>query len=160
MARLQTLTNAPVDFGTSMVSFERVFEVLDVPNEIVEKENAHVAGCSARNTGIPGCRFPLHQGREGAPPGSATLWPDARRSGSIIRQSVDEKRSGSEGDDDKGKVEPIQARDEVLEHISFRAEPGQLVALVGPSGAGKTTLNVSYSPSLRPYRRPNIDRWA
>ncbi len=39
---LQTLTNAPVDFATSMVSFERVFEVLDVPNEIVEKENAHI----------------------------------------------------------------------------------------------------------------------
>ena len=41
---LQTLTNAPVDFATSMVSFERVFEVLDVPNEIVEKENARVLG--------------------------------------------------------------------------------------------------------------------
>ena len=33
-----------------------------------------------------------------------------------------------------------QARTEVLEEVSFRAEAGQLVAVVGPSGAGKTTL--------------------
>ena len=39
---LQSLTNAPVDFATSMVSFERVFEVLDLPLEIVEKPDAIV----------------------------------------------------------------------------------------------------------------------
>ena len=39
---LQVLTNAPVDFATSIVSFERVFEVLDLPQEIVEKPDAHV----------------------------------------------------------------------------------------------------------------------
>ena len=37
---LQVLTNAPVDFATSLVSFERVFEVLDLPQEIVEKPDA------------------------------------------------------------------------------------------------------------------------
>jgi ATP-binding cassette subfamily B protein len=35
---------------------------------------------------------------------------------------------------------PTQAREQALEHISFQVKPGQLVALVGPSGAGKTTL--------------------
>ncbi|MCZ7666080.1 MAG: hypothetical protein M5U34_01970 [Chloroflexi bacterium] len=38
---LMALTNAPVEFATSMVSFERVFEALDIPMEIVEKEEAH-----------------------------------------------------------------------------------------------------------------------
>jgi len=37
---LQVLTNAPVDFATSLVSFERVFEVLDLPQEIIEKPDA------------------------------------------------------------------------------------------------------------------------
>ncbi|MCB0118012.1 MAG: ABC transporter ATP-binding protein, partial [Anaerolineales bacterium] len=37
---LQGLASAPVDFSTSMVSFERVFEVIDLPQDIIEKENA------------------------------------------------------------------------------------------------------------------------
>ena len=45
---LQVLTNAPVDFATSMVSFERVFEVLDLPQEITEKADAHVCRRCAR----------------------------------------------------------------------------------------------------------------
>ncbi|HRF95659.1 MAG TPA: hypothetical protein PLZ51_10710, partial [Aggregatilineales bacterium] len=39
---LQALTNAPVDFATSMVSFERVFEIIDKPIEITEKADAVV----------------------------------------------------------------------------------------------------------------------
>src|SRR5215204_5542968 len=39
---LQGLASAPVEFSTSMVSFERVFEIIDLPEDIVEKENAIV----------------------------------------------------------------------------------------------------------------------
>ena len=138
---LQTLTNAPVDFATSMVSFERVFEVLDVPHEIVEKENAHVLGEVRGVLEFQDVGF--HYTREGK-----GLLREVRRFGqmqdvvAVLSGDATEKRSGGENghDDEKATVEPSQARDEVLEHISFRAEPGQLVALVGPSGAGKTTL--------------------
>jgi ATP-binding cassette subfamily B protein len=51
---------------------------------------------------------------------------------------------GSNGDAQKfpivGPAGPSQARENALDHVSFEVRPGQLVALVGPSGAGKTTL--------------------
>jgi ATP-binding cassette subfamily B protein len=48
-------------------------------------------------------------------------------------------KNGKNGDDDE-KTPAAPTREEVLDHIIFKAAPGQLVALVGPSGAGKTTL--------------------
>jgi len=138
---LQTLTNAPVDFATSVVSFERVFEVLDVPHEIVEKANAHVLREVRGELEFQDVDFHYTGERKG-------LLREVRRFGqmqdvlTVLSGEAPEKRgSGENGrDEEKSTVEHSQARDEVLEHISFQAEPGQLVALVGPSGAGKTTL--------------------
>ena len=138
---LQTLTNAPVDFATSMVSFERVFEVLDVPHEIEEKENGHILSEVRGVLEFQDVGF--HYTTEGK-----GLLRELRRFGQIqdvpavLSGDASEKRNSGESDhyDEKVVLEPSQARDEVLEHISFKAEPGQLVALVGPSGAGKTTL--------------------
>jgi ATP-binding cassette subfamily B protein len=138
---LQTLTNAPVDFATSMVSFERVFEVLDLPHEIMEKADAHILREAHGILEFQDVSF--HYTTEGK-----ALLKEVRRFGQMqdVRTVLSgdglEKTHDDESghDDEKTVVGLSQARDEVLEHISFRAEPGQLVALVGPSGAGKTTL--------------------
>ena len=132
---LQNLTNAPVDFATSMVSFERVFEVLDLPHEIVEQPGAlelkNVRGVLEFDD--VSFRYPTTD---------KGLLKGVKRFGQM--QDVMAVLSGGaqtkpvEGE--TGTAPTSQAREQVLDHVSFRAEPGQLVALVGPSGAGKTTM--------------------
>jgi len=136
---LQSLTNAPVDFATSMVSFERVFEVLDLPLEIAEKPQAAVLKNVRGLLEFEDVHF-RYQVEE------KSLLKDVRRFGqmqdvrAVLSGEGDEKPRNDESAEEVGLALHTQARDEVLEHISFRAEPGNLVALVGPSGAGKTTL--------------------
>ncbi len=134
---LQSLTNAPVDFATSMVSFERVFEVLDLPLEVAEKAGAAVLRDVRGVLEFEDVTFRYTVDEK-------ALLKDVRRFGQMqdIRAvlSGDRAEKGHDGAEDAGLVALSQARDEVLEHISFLAEPGHLVALVGPSGAGKTTL--------------------
>ncbi len=136
---LSSLTNAPVDFATSMVSFERVFEVLDLPHEIAEKPNALVLQNVHGLLEFKDVHF-RYQVEE------KNLLKDVRRFGqvqdvrAVLSGERDEKPQNGEVPEDGGLAILTQARDEVLEHITFRAEPGSLVALVGPSGAGKTTL--------------------
>ncbi len=137
---LQSLINAPVDFATSMVSFERVFEVLDLPVEIAEKPNAIKLRSVQGFLEFERVGFYYSSKKMG-------LLKDVRRFGQV--QDIKAVLSGDEPEKTSEKVitgdEEVpaihtQARDEVLEDISFRVEPGQLVALVGPSGAGKTTM--------------------
>ena len=136
---LQVLTNAPVDFATSIVSFERVFEVLDLHQEIIDKPDARMLNDVRGMIEFEDVSF--HYIREGK-----GLLKDIRRFGLLqdsqpasSEDNTEEKNDGK-SNQDEGKATSKQARDEVLNHISFRAEPGQLVALVGPSGAGKTTI--------------------
>jgi ATP-binding cassette subfamily B protein len=137
---LQSLTNAPIDFATSLVSFERVFEVLDLPLEIASKPGAHVLQDVRGVLEFDGVTFRYTVDEKG-------LLKDVRRFGQmqdvkavLSDDSMEEQRDFDNVAEDEKLAALSQTRDEVFEHISFRAEPGHLVALVGPSGAGKTTL--------------------
>ncbi|PPD58594.1 ABC transporter ATP-binding protein [Dehalogenimonas etheniformans] len=132
---LQNLTNAPVDFATSMVSFERVFEVIDLPHEIGEKPGALKLEETKGVLEFEDVSFQY-------PKTEKSLLKDVKRFGQM-QDVVAVLSGGAQTAPANGETEKVpvsQAREQVLDHVSFRAEPGQLVALVGPSGAGKTTL--------------------
>jgi ATP-binding cassette subfamily B protein len=142
---LQGLTNAPVDFATSVVSFERVVEVIDLPHDIEEKADAWVLENVKGELVFDQVAFRYDQAGK-------SLLTDVKRYGRM--DDVSAVLSGGEQEPrHKGEVEGngqhgaeeepavhTQARLKALDNVDFSAEPGQLVALVGPSGAGKTTM--------------------
>ena len=109
---LTQLSNMNVDVMTALVSFERVFEVLDLKPLVRDKPNA----------------IDIQQG-----PSSITFehvdfrYPTASEVSLASLESV-------------ATLSKTRSK-QVLADISFDVKPGQLVALVGPSGAGKTTIS-------------------
>ena len=130
-AALQGLANAPVEFATSIVSFERVFEVIDLPLDIKESSSAHMLKNVRGELVFEDVSFNYAIDEQ-------ILLSDVRRHGRM--DTVTAVLSGQANGEEKETAPRSQARENALEEISFHVLPGQLVALVGPSGAGKTTL--------------------
>ena len=109
---LTALSNVRVDVMTALVSFERVFEVLDLPPLVRQSPEA-----------VPVPQGPLSVAFEHV----SFRYPTAAEVSLASLESV-------------ARAEEPRGEAPVLHDVSFSAEPGQLVALVGPSGAGKTTI--------------------
>ncbi len=110
-APLTALAGARVEVMSALVSFERVFEILDLVPLIAEKPDARPVPDGPVSVEFDSVRFG---------------YPSADK---VSLASLEEVATL----DTRGGVE-------VLHDVSFRAEPGQMVALVGSSGAGKSTI--------------------
>lgn len=108
---LTAMANVRVDVMTALVSFERVFEVIDLPPMVADSPDA----------------VPLPRGPKDVEFDDVDFgYPSAEQVSLASLESVARTESAPGGP--------------VLRDVTFRAESGQLVALVGPSGAGKTTI--------------------
>ncbi len=108
---LTALSNVQVDVMTALVSFERVFEVLDLQPLVDDKPDALVLPPGAAGVQLEHVGF---------------RYPSAAEVSLASLESV-------------AKLD-LSEPQQVLRDISFDVQPGQMVALVGPSGAGKTTI--------------------
>src|ERR1700722_12108668 len=111
-APLTQLSNVNLDVMTALVSFERLFEVLDIVPMIQEDADAVDVPRGRGSVSFEHVSF---------------TYPSAEEVSLASLESVAVLEAG--------------ARNEILHDVSFTVEPGQMVALVGPSGAGKTTIS-------------------
>ena len=129
---LTAISNVRVDILTALVSFERVFEVLDLEPLVAEAPDARPVPAGPVRVEVDGVSF---------------SYPSADE---VSLASLETTATG-----DRRGSGPV------LHDVSFTVEPGSLVALVGPSGAGKTTITSLvarlYDPTAGAIRINGLD---
>jgi ATP-binding cassette, subfamily B, bacterial len=178
------LSNVQVDVMSALVSFERVFEVLDLQPLITDASGAVDLPGGPLSVELEDVRFSYPGAErvslpslEGLPSAGTQAAGDGRPGG-MAAAGVTATAGGagpgeiSDADGQLGvgaRVEPdgqagpaLRPPDEeVLRGISLRVEPGSMLALVGPSGAGKTTLSTMvarlYDPTSGTVRVGGLD---
>jgi ATP-binding cassette subfamily B protein len=129
---LTALSNVRVDVMTALVSFERVFEVLDLQPLVKEAADPVVLQQHPVSVEFEGVGFRYPSADEVSLASLETVASGDRRAGSSV-----------------------------LHDVTFTIQPGELVALVGPSGAGKTTITSLvarlYDPTVGQVRLAGID---
>ena len=128
---ITALSNVQVDVMTALVSFDRVFEVLDLKPLIQDRPGA---------TALPRTSLAA-AATAGTTGAAAALAPEIEFDHVSFRYPAASEVSLASLESIALPVpEHAGANQEVLRDVTFQAPPGQLTALVGPSGAGKTTI--------------------
>lgn len=117
-APITALSNVQVDVMTALVSFDRVFEVLDLKPMVAQRPGAIALPRPA------GSRAPLVEFDH--------VWFRYPAASEVSLASLESIANPT--------TERVRASEDALRDVSFRVPPGHLTALVGPSGAGKTTI--------------------
>ena len=124
------LLNIQVDVQGALALFDRIFEYLDLPIEIKDKPNAlQLKANDARGeVSFKDVSFTYKNDDYG-----------------LLKVIARPEQNGAESEKDDLSTQPIEIIDKserrsTLSHVTFDIQPGQLAALVGPSGAGKTTI--------------------
>ncbi len=124
-----SMLSVSIEIQASLALFERIFDYLKMPHDIVDGPDARVVAAADIHGDVRLKQVYFRYDRGSFGPLSAPPEPLA----------TTEPNGHAPGDNDP--VPNELRRDWALEDVSFEVKPGQLAAIVGPSGAGKTTIS-------------------